>query len=106
VDKRLDKILNLLNSKVQELDTVNLLAVCWAVSLLITKFNHDIPDKTRKNIITSLPRNMDVDKKGEIPTICFSISSFLSEDQELEEMIKDRITNYSNLFCKSYFFKI
>jgi hypothetical protein len=106
VDKRLDRILKLLNTKLQELDTVNLLAICWAVSLLITKFNHEISDKIRKNIINSLPRILDVEKKGEIPTICFSISSFLSEDQELEEMIRDRITNYSNIFCKFLFIKL
>ncbi len=93
----------MLNNKLEELDVVNLVALCWAVSLLITKFNHPINDSMRKNIINCLPRKLENDKKGEVPTICFSISSFLSEDSQLEEMIKDRITNYSNLFCKIIF---
>ena len=99
MDKRFEKILKMLSLKISDLDLVNLLALSWSVSLLITKLGYNVSDSLRKSIINSLPRKLEVEKKGEIPTICFSIASYTSEDEELNNMITDRITNYSNLFC-------
>jgi hypothetical protein len=92
----------LLNSKIEDLDITNLLALSWSTSLLISKFGYNISDQFKKSIIKSLPQQLEVEKKGEIPTICFSISSYLSEDEELNQLIKDRISSYSHLFCKIY----
>lgn len=94
--------MNFLNERIDELDSTNLLAICWAISILISKFNHNVADSMRKSVIISLPKQLENDKKGEVPTLCFSISSFLSQDPELEELIKNLITNYSTFYCKPF----
>lgn len=86
--------------KVSELDVTNLLALSWSISLLISKYNYPIPDQFKKIIIQALPNKLEIDKKGEIPTICFSISNYAeTTDSELEQMIKDKVHNYSETFC-------
>lgn len=101
IDKRFEKIVKLLNSKIEELDITNLIALSWSTSLLISKFGYNISNQFKKNIIKSLPQQLQIEKKGEVPTICFSISSYLSEDEDLNLLIKDRISCYSTYFCKN-----
>ena len=76
-DNRFDRLLDLLREKITELDIINLLAVCWAINIAITKFKITLPINYKLDIINQLPEDLPLDKQGEIPTICFSISNFL-----------------------------
>lgn len=101
IDKKVDRMVEMIGEKISELDQVNLLALIWAFSILITQFKYNIPVDLKKSIIRQLPEEIMMDKKGEIPTICFSISSFNSEnDKELKNLIEDKVKRYSHYFCK------
>lgn len=76
-DDRFENLLTLLNERLKELDIVNLLAVCWAINIAITRFNLQLPIQYRIDIIDQLPNDLPVEKQGEIPTICYSISNFM-----------------------------
>jgi len=90
----------MLINKLDELDITNLLALSWSISILISKFYYPIDSKLRAEIVTKLPNNIPIDKKGEIPSICFSISNYKEENNDaLNELIKNKIAHYSTLFC-------
>jgi hypothetical protein len=76
-DDRFDNLLKLLNERLKELDIVNLLAVCWAINIGITRFDLYLPIQYKIDIIDQLPNELPVEKHGEIPTICYSISNFM-----------------------------
>lgn len=61
----------------------------FSVSLLVSRFDYDVPWKLRNLLANKLPDEIDIDKKGDIPTICFSLSTFT--EKELEN------TEYKNL---------
>lgn len=91
----------MLLNKLDDLDTTNLLALSWAISILISRFNYPVDLKLKQEILEKLPNNIPLDKKGEIPSICFSIANYLEENNvALNESIKNKISHYSSLFCK------
>jgi hypothetical protein len=81
LDNRFNKYIEMLKDKLDELDIPNLVALCWSLSILISKFNFTIPLILRLKIIEKLPNDLDIDKKGEIPTICFSLSTFINQSR-------------------------
>jgi hypothetical protein len=105
LDNRFNKYIDMLKSKLDELDISNLVALCWSLSILISKFGFTIPLALRVNILEKLPNDLDIDKKGEIPTICFSLSTFFdplstkNEEIELQKLVQEKIIRYSELFC-------
>ena len=86
----------MLSLKISELDLVNLLALSWSVSLLISKLGYTVNDSLRKTIINCLPRKLEVEKKGEIPTICFSIASYTSMNTALDLFVSFSSLNSEN----------
>ena len=93
----------MLVDKLDDLDTTNLLALSWSISILISRFNYPVDLKLKREIIEKLPNNISLDKKGEIPSICFSIANYLEENNDaLNESIKNKISHYSSLFCKTF----
>ena len=87
-DKRFDRLLELLQERIKELDVINLLAVCWALNIAITRFNLVLPVRYKIDIIDHLPDELPIEKHGEIPTICFSISNFLENKIYLDNISK------------------
>jgi hypothetical protein len=92
----------MLTTKLDELDTTNLLAVAWSISILLSKFNYPVDAKLKQLIVEKLPNNISIEKKGEIPSICFSISNYGEEGNEpLNKSIENKISHYSTIFCKN-----
>lgn len=96
----------MLSTKLDELDTTNLLALAWSISILISKFNYNVDARLKQLIVEKLPNNLSVEKKGEIPSICFSISNYGEDGNEsLNKSIENKISYYSSFFCKFYVIK-
>ena len=83
VDKRIEKCLSMLEETLENIDLTNLLALCWSFSILVTKYNYEIKKELLMKVISGLPNELPTDKKGEIPTLCFSISTLISERYKL-----------------------
>jgi hypothetical protein len=81
LDNRFNKYIEMLKDKVNELDLNSLVALVWSLSILISKFNFTVPLNLRHKIFETLPNELETEKKGEIPTICFSLSMFIELDR-------------------------
>ena len=102
VDKRLDRYIKMIEDMISELDITNLLALCWSVSVLVNKFNYSFTPEFIKKLVDKLPDELPIDKKGDIPTLCFSISTLGDEkDPEMLSKITDKIAKYSQMFCNT-----
>jgi len=67
--------------QIEEMDLTNIFVLSWSCSLLISKFKYDIPIQLRVAILQKLPDELEVDRKAEIPTICFGISAFYNKSE-------------------------
>lgn len=100
LDKRLDKYINMIEDKINELDITNLLALCWSVSIMVNKFGYTFTLEFTNKLIKKLPDELPIDKKGDIPTLCFSISNLVDErEPELLSIITEKISKYSKVYC-------
>jgi hypothetical protein len=100
IDKRLDKYINMIEDKIDELDITNLLVLCWSASIMVNKFNYTFTTEFMNKLVKKLPVELPIDKKGDIPTLCFSISNLAEEKEpELLSIITDKISKYSKMFC-------
>ena len=93
-DDRFENLLQLLHERLNELDIVNLLAVCWAINIGITRFQVYLPIQYRIDIINQLPDDLPIDKHGEIPTICYSISNFLDDKKFINIILEVNLNNH------------
>ena len=57
-------------------------ALLFSVSLLVSKFNYDVSYKLRNLLASKLPDEIEIDKKGDIPTLCFSLKSLVEKEVE------------------------
>ena len=57
-------------------------ALLFSVSLLVSKFNYDVSYKLRNLLASKLQDEIELDKKGDIPTLCFSLSSLVENELE------------------------
>jgi hypothetical protein len=57
-------------------------ALLFSVSLLVSKFNYDVSYKLRNLLASKLLDEIELDKKGDIPTLCFSLSSLVENELE------------------------
>jgi len=57
-------------------------ALLFSVSLLVSKFNYDVSYKLRNLLASKLPDEIELDKKGDIPTLCFSLTSLVENELE------------------------
>lgn len=79
------------------------MALTWSISVLISKFSFEINQKFKTSLINQLPTRLDIDKKGEVPTLCYSLSTFSDEeDVDLNKVISERVISFSSLFCKIF----
>lgn len=60
-------------------------ALLFAISLLVSKFNFEVSYKLRTLLAAKLPEEIEIDKKGDIPTLCFSLTSLVEKDLEPNE---------------------
>jgi hypothetical protein len=108
LDRKLSTLLLLIFERIDELDMPNLQALSWACSLLISKHSINLDYKFIKKLLDSLPDNLDLSQKGEVPTLCLSISSFsdnlsdITEKDSVENLLIHKIEQYSKFFCKYY----
>jgi hypothetical protein len=103
VDKRLDRYIKMMEERIDELDMTNLLALCWSSSILINKFGYVFSQEFVKRLVNKLPDELPIDKKGDISTLCFSISTLADENEpEILSLITDKITKYSKMFCNFF----
>jgi len=57
-------------------------ALLFSISLLVSKFNYDVSYKLRNLLASKLQDEIELDKKGDIPTLCFSLSSLVENELE------------------------
>ena len=79
-DTRLDTLVKKICEQLNEMDLTNIFVLSWSSSLLISKFKYNIPIELKIGILQKLPDELEIDKKSEIPTICFGISSFFNKN--------------------------
>lgn len=101
IDKRFDKFIKMIEDKITELDITNLLALCWSVSVLTNKFMYKISPEFETKLINTLPDELPLEKIGDIPTLCFSISTLGKYEAE-HEKIRIKVLRYSHQFCKIF----
>lgn len=60
-------------------------ALIFSVSLLVSKFNFNVSWKLRKLLVDKLSNDFEIDKKADIPTLCFSLTSFIEKELDSKE---------------------
>lgn len=60
-------------------------ALIFSISLLVSKFSYNVSYKLRNLLPNKLPDEIDIDKKGDIPTLCFSLTSLIENEVEQSE---------------------
>ena len=81
-DSRIEVLLRKIYEQMNEMDFTNILVLTWSCSLLISKFKFHVPIELRLEVLMKLPETLDLDKKAEIPTLCFGISSFFDKSDK------------------------
>ncbi len=77
----LDQIL----AKLGVVEYSEITALLFSVSLLVSKFSYDVSFKLRNLLATKLPDEIELDKKADIPTLCFSLTSLVEKEIETTE---------------------
>lgn len=77
-----------IEKKINDVEYNEITALMYALNILIMKFNFDVSWKLRKLLAENFPeiKDLTVDKKSDIATICFSLSSIVEKEFEESEL--------------------
>ncbi len=76
-------LLENISKKMDNIEYNELIALMYAINILVVKFNFNVSWDLRKLLVEKFPNDLTQDKKIDIATICFSLSSIV--DKEIEE---------------------
>ncbi len=77
--------MNQILAKLGVVEYSEITALLFSVSLLVSKFNYDVSYKLRNILTSKLPDEIELDKKADIPTLCFSLASLVEKEIESTE---------------------
>lgn len=71
--------------KIDKVEYNELTALMYAINILVMKFNYNVSWNLRKLLVEKFPNELSIEKKADIPTICFSLSSIVEKDIDIEK---------------------
>jgi hypothetical protein len=78
-------LLDQITEKLGVIDYSEISTLLFSITLLLSKFGFDVSYKLRNLIVNKFPDKIELDKKGDIPTLCFSMTSLTESELEITE---------------------